>query len=97
MQSNTNKGECGGGNDKRKPAATSGGEGGPHPARGATNLCHSALCLRAALRPKAAIAACGRREGLRPLSAKSGHEDGRSPTEWRLLAPCGHAREQAED
>lgn len=71
------KGESGEGNDKRQPDATSGGEGGPHPAREAANLCHSALGQCAALRPMAALAACGRREGLRPLSAKSGHEDER--------------------
>lgn len=72
-------GESGGGNDKRQPDATSGGEGGPHPARGATNLCHSALGLCAALRPMAALAACGRREAVKPLSAKSGHENERAP------------------
>lgn len=88
-------GECGGGNESASPTRRVAPRGARSGARGAANLCHSALCLCAALRPMAALAACGRREALKPLSAKSGHEDGRSPTEWRLLAPCGHARQQA--
>ena len=68
------KGESGEGNEKRQPDATSGGEGRPHPARGAANLCHSALGLCAALRPMAALAACGRWAKLAARRATEGEE-----------------------
>ena len=93
----THKGESGGGNESASPTRRVAPRGARSGARGAANLRHSALGLCAALRPMAALAACGRREAVKPLSAKSGHEDERSPTEWRLLAPCGHVREQAEE
>ena len=68
------KGESGGGNDKRSPTRRVAPRGARSGARGAANLCHSALGLCAALRPMAALAACGRWAKLTERRATEGEE-----------------------
>ena len=68
------KGESGGGNESASPTRRVAPRGARSGARGAANLCHSALGLCAALRPMAALAACGRWAKLAARRVSEGEE-----------------------
>lgn len=70
----THMGECGGGNVSASPTRRVAPRGARSGARGAANLCLSALGLCAALRPMAALAACGRWAKLTARRATEGEE-----------------------